>query len=182
VEIGVVDTIGNAASVTKIVPTDQVDFNLREGGKGAGFGEYAEEENVFSVAGSWTAKFKGPTYFYTDMYHVTEGGEIEWFFPPMLEGVEYRTAERFNGLPVYTKFVQLSVTASGESTVQWNGSSVSPIRHAARFYAQTLPLFDAAGNHTFAVRLSANSAIFYCALDWVINSNNPVWLQVWYHK
>jgi len=97
-------------------------------------------------------------------------------------GVEYRTAERFNGLPVYTKFVQLSVTASGESTVQWNGSSVSPIRHAARFYAQTLPLFDAAGNHTFAVRLSANSAIFYCALDWVINSNNPVWLQVWYHK
>lgn len=59
IEIGVVDTIGNTASVTKIVPTEQVDFHLREGGKGAAFGEYAEEENVFSVAADWTANFKG---------------------------------------------------------------------------------------------------------------------------
>jgi len=163
--------LGTSRSMVLSVGYATMDF--LKGGRGIAFGATATREGFTCAMDA---------YFSGELYRLTETGEKEWLFPPMELGVEYRTAERFNGLPVYTKFVQLSVTASGESTVQWNGSSVSPIRHAARFYAQTLPLFDAAGNHTFAVRLSANSAIFYCALDWVINSNNPVWLQVWYHK
>lgn len=31
--------------------------------------------------------------------------ELEWLNPPMVEGVEYRTIEKHNGLPVYTKRV-----------------------------------------------------------------------------
>jgi hypothetical protein len=59
IEIGVVDTLGNDASVTKIVPTDKVEFNLRLGGNGAAFGEYAENENELSIAADWTLNIKG---------------------------------------------------------------------------------------------------------------------------
>lgn len=59
IDIGVVDTIGNDASVTKIVPTDAVDFSLRLGGKGAAFGEYAENEKELSIAADWTLNIKG---------------------------------------------------------------------------------------------------------------------------
>lgn len=63
IEIRVEDDIGNTHSVTKTVPTEQVDFHLRKGGKGAAFGEYSEEENVLSVAADWTSKFKGQVQF-----------------------------------------------------------------------------------------------------------------------
>lgn len=35
-----------------------------------------------------------------------------WVNPPMLEGVEYRTTEHWNGKPVYRKLVAYSVTGS----------------------------------------------------------------------
>lgn len=38
-------------------------------------------------------------------YRKLSGGSVEWFNPPMLLGVEYRTAERYNGKPVYVKLV-----------------------------------------------------------------------------
>ena len=109
----------------------------------------------------------------------------EWEFvnPPMVLGVEYRTTERFNGLPVFTRFVTLGVAASGESSVQWHeDASASPLRQTARFYAQTLPFFDSAGNRTLEIRLIGNAAHIYCNSSWVVNSNNPIWMQVWYVK
>ena len=59
IEVGVVDTIGNQASVIKIVPTDKVAFHLRVGGDGAAFGEYAENEKELSIAADWTLNIKG---------------------------------------------------------------------------------------------------------------------------
>lgn len=59
IEIGVVDTIGNTASVTKIVPTEQVAFHLCLDGNGAAFGEYAENEKELSIAADWTLNIKG---------------------------------------------------------------------------------------------------------------------------
>ncbi len=38
-------------------------------------------------------------------YYLTIDGETEWINPPMIPGVEYRTTERYNGKPVYTKFI-----------------------------------------------------------------------------
>lgn len=38
-------------------------------------------------------------------YYRTIDGETEWVTPPMLPNVEYRTTERYNGLPVYVKRV-----------------------------------------------------------------------------
>ena len=36
-------------------------------------------------------------------YYRMVGGEREWINPPMVLGEEYRTTERYNGSPVYTK-------------------------------------------------------------------------------
>lgn len=43
-------------------------------------------------------------------WYRTVGGETEWLNPPMVAGVEYRTTERYNGLPVYAKLLIETVT------------------------------------------------------------------------
>ena len=50
VEISAYDTLGNTAKVTEYVPTSAIFFHGRDGGKGAAFGKYAEEDNVLDVA------------------------------------------------------------------------------------------------------------------------------------
>ena len=103
--------------------------------------------------------------------------------PPMALGVEYRTTERFAERPVFTRIVQLGVTASGKSSVQWHeDANVSPIRQTARFSAQTLPFFDSVGNCLLEIQLISNSATIYCNSSWVVNSDNPILMQVWYLK
>lgn len=59
IEVGVIDDLGYDSSVTIIVPSDQVEFHLREGGDGAAFGEYAQEANVLAVSERWELKVKG---------------------------------------------------------------------------------------------------------------------------
>ena len=59
IDIGVVDGLGYDAIVSIIVPSDQVEFHLRDGGDGAAFGEYAEEAKVLAVAESWELRVKG---------------------------------------------------------------------------------------------------------------------------
>ena len=47
------DSLGNTASYEATIPTDNVAFHIREGGQGAGFGKYAEEDDLLDVA--WNA-------------------------------------------------------------------------------------------------------------------------------
>lgn len=49
------------------------------------------------------SKDSGVTYEY---------GPWEWVNPPMVEGVEYRTTERYNGKPVYTQLVSFGTLAT----------------------------------------------------------------------
>lgn len=42
---------------------------------------------------------------YKGCYYRLAGDEKEWINPPMVVGTEYRTAERYEGKPVYTKLV-----------------------------------------------------------------------------
>jgi hypothetical protein len=51
VEIGVEDTIGGENSVVFRVPTDRVAFHIRDGGKGAAFFGYSEEDGYLTVFG-----------------------------------------------------------------------------------------------------------------------------------
>ena len=55
-------------------------------------------------------------------------GEWEYINPPMSVGVEYRTIERYNGKPVYTKLVDCGALPNNSpKTVAYNYTSSTPI-------------------------------------------------------
>lgn len=54
-----IDLIGAYRDIPYTIPSADVAFHLRKGGNGAGFGEYAQDANVLSVASDWTLKAKG---------------------------------------------------------------------------------------------------------------------------
>ena len=59
VYVRITDRFGLYEEIPFQIPSQEVCFHLREGGRGAGFGEYAEEENVLSIDEKWTLKVKG---------------------------------------------------------------------------------------------------------------------------
>lgn len=44
------DSLGNTAAYEATIPTDSVAFHIRDGGRGAAFGKYAEADNLLDVA------------------------------------------------------------------------------------------------------------------------------------
>lgn len=54
---------------------------------------------------------------YPGCFYRTVDGETEWINPPMVFGVEYRTTERYNGLPVYARLLK------GESLLNKNAET-----------------------------------------------------------
>lgn len=75
-------------------------------------------------------------------WYRTVDGETEWLNPPMVAGVEYRTTERYNGLPVYTMLVDCgSVHDSGGA--EQETSFVAPI--ALDHNTWVLEIFDMSG-------------------------------------
>lgn len=50
------DSLGNSARYEENIPTEQVTFHLKEGGKGAAFGKAAEQDELLDVA--WDAHFR----------------------------------------------------------------------------------------------------------------------------
>ena len=69
---------------------------------------------------------------YPGCYYRMVDGVVEWFNPPMLIGVEYRTTERYFGKPVYTMaFSTGNLRAAGVKAVitkstDQNGNALSP--------------------------------------------------------
>lgn len=57
--------------------------------------------------------------FNVPVYDKTGGqignSETEWQNPPMVQGVEYRTTERYNGKPVYCKYISFGALPNGAS-------------------------------------------------------------------
>lgn len=56
VELSAVDALGGTRTVSISVPTAAAAFHLREGGQGAAFGKYAEEDDLLDVA--WAARVR----------------------------------------------------------------------------------------------------------------------------
>lgn len=50
IRLSVIDTVGNETVVEVYIPTDDVAFHLKAGGKGAAFGKYAEEDGLLDLA------------------------------------------------------------------------------------------------------------------------------------
>jgi hypothetical protein len=58
-QLGVIDDIGESASAEFSIPTDQVAFHLKDGGKGAAFGKYAELDNCLDINEEWELNARG---------------------------------------------------------------------------------------------------------------------------
>ena len=67
---------------------------------------------------------------YPGCYYRTVDGETEWINPPMVSGVEYRTAERYMGLVVYAKLVDFGYLPNASSaSVTITGAGIAyPVR------------------------------------------------------
>lgn len=59
VQLRLLDDVGKEHIETFVVPTIDVDFNLKEGGGGAAFGKYAERDNAVELADDWDLVMKG---------------------------------------------------------------------------------------------------------------------------
>lgn len=123
-------------------------------------------------------------------YCRTVGGEIEWLNPPMAEGTEYRTAERFMGAPVYTMLVNVGTSYSTNVTeYEWYDTyAVYPIRCAAQLglaadYAMRSALsstsLDTSGNTEISVCATNNKITYVCNDSGV---GYEIYVQVWYTK
>lgn len=55
-KIVVTDSLGNSTEFEENIPTEQVAFHLKEGGRGAAFGKAAEQDELLDVA--WDARFR----------------------------------------------------------------------------------------------------------------------------
>lgn len=69
VQVGVVDDVGETSTLEFSIPTAQVTFHLKNGGKGASFGKYAESDNCLDIAEDWELKVRG-------VLHAQHIGEI----------------------------------------------------------------------------------------------------------
>ena len=59
------------------------------------------------------AKIATESTDYPGCYYRMVDGAQEWINPPMIDGVEYRTTEKFNGQPVYCQLVYFTGIVDG---------------------------------------------------------------------
>ena len=72
---------------------------------------------------------------YPGCYYRTTNGVVEWLNPPMKEGVEYRTTERYLGKPVYVKVIDFGALPA--ATYKGVSHGVSDVDKMFPPYGQT---------------------------------------------
>ncbi|MBO4853950.1 MAG: hypothetical protein J5482_02240 [Oscillospiraceae bacterium] len=58
-ELSVIDTLGSERTVLYTIPTAAVAFHLKQGGRGAAFGKYAEHDNTLELPTGWEITIGG---------------------------------------------------------------------------------------------------------------------------
>jgi hypothetical protein len=132
VQIGVTDDIGETPTPLEFtIPTAQVTFHLKKGGKGASFGKYAETDNCLEIAEDWDIKIYGDRWKSLGLSSsVTEGSNTG----RNGSGCYYRVE---NGNHVYVAF-NCAFTYSG-SAVQVNANAIpAAYRPTRKAYAMNL--------------------------------------------
>lgn len=88
VEINITDDIELPSAKVFNIPSEDIDFELREGGKGAAFGKHAVAENLLEV--DWDAQFNGKIFLkdkeITNVV-IEEGASDIWTYRKWLNGV-----------------------------------------------------------------------------------------------
>jgi hypothetical protein len=117
VELNIVDDTNIPTTMVFNIPSERVDFELREEGKGAAFGKHAITENLFEC--EWDAQFNHRAYFNSISLTETEievGGDPDTYYPVYVKhGEGYRNT---NTQPIFLGLGKMLDTKSGN----WEGN------------------------------------------------------------
>ena len=158
-KITAVDSLGNTAAYEATIPTDSVAFHIREGGQGASFGKYAEEDDLLDVA--WNSRVRK---------NLTVDGKLNGLY--IKAGCKIFQTTAANAIPVFTSD-DLN-TLFGTSGIAWGMSNSVCFFANGAWEAQRIPVC-AACNHNVWNMVSANGANFgdgawfrvnYLAIGW----------------
>lgn len=99
------------------IPSESVTFHLKQGGKGAAFGKYAQEDNLLEC--EWDAQFNGKTalegLFLTEK-EIEIGGDKDTYYPVHIKPTYYSTSQ-----PIF-----LGVGKElGSKSANWEGNHAS---------------------------------------------------------
>ena len=112
----------------------------------------------------------------------------EWLNPPMKPGVEYRTTERRNGLPVYTQFKNLGKIVNGAYGDISVTNLDSVVGYEAFWVNRPLPIIknssltDAETQYLNVYVLNANTIRVYYYGGTSVSGNGDVYVLVKYTK
>ena len=135
------------------------------------------------------AKIATESTDYPGCYYRMVDGPQEWINPPMIDGVEYRTTEKFEGKPVYCQLVYFTgIVDGGTVTVDIPGVS-AVLRFFGSRSGVPLPFINEKGlsnawtnyfsvnrfTDKITITMNAGSSIpsgsrFYCALYYIKTS------------
>lgn len=262
-ELRAIDALNNSKAATFAVSTESVWLNGKDGGKGAAFGKYAEEDDLFDVA--WRSRFRGAvtfdtrpaqlapsgfglgekapktpwanvdslllsgwyrfdetenptpggiavggitaTYAYTRVDGYNENNcfhtlypfgfngsrlsramvngvweEWGWENPPMSPGVEYRTTERINLKPIYTRFIDLGNAANNAKVDISSFGAGWLVRYAGWTDSYSLPfIFNGSFSDVWTMYLDVTNTdiTIKCGSSM---AGRKVYCQIWYTK
>lgn len=118
---------------------------------------------------------------YVYKYHPSQTDTNGWYYdnPPMTDGVEYRTTERYNGRLVYAKLVNMGkLTAGGVTKVDVSlGSKI--IRYAANNDWAGVPMDEETG---YEIRVKKVCPTYIEMVSGASNTNATARVLVWYLK
>lgn len=109
----------------------------------------------------------------------------EWVNPPMAVGIEYRTAERHAGKPVYAKLFRIGIGTNKVGTPKYFAHNISPLTQVIRVAAytgtngDTLHMWNVETDIQVSAYVSNTFIIISSNVD---ISNNYYYAQVWYTK
>lgn len=245
VQVGAIDTLGEASATTITIPTDKVYMHKAGSIRSLGIGEYVDDERIVSIAEDIGVRARGgfvpmeipeftdfntltkpnlyygrytyvPGYVncpisaqttfslevismgkdgqllqrltrcseeatvYERQYYSSEWHEWECINPPMVEGVEYRTKERYMGKPVYTKLIYCDTLPDTTYKLFPHGAAVT---QAIRCVGQmsdgnSLPFRFNATNYV-EIYAGPENVVIFAGND---KTNRSAYAQMWYLK
>ena len=111
----------------------------------------------------------------------SQGKVSEWEFenPPMYVGIEYRTTERWNSVPIYTKIVECGALPNNSTkTVSHGANAKSVLRcHGVRTDGSSLPIRA----YSYEIDIAANRTVILIRTNFDA-SDLSAYVQIWYTK
>lgn len=147
---------------------------------------YLQAMRVWTTAGGTCIQelvdISGSTYQGCKMQRTIYGTTVfewEWVNPPMMASYEFRTTERFRGLPVYTMLVECGTTVAG-TTQKANPFEGLPIRYTACAGGVVSPYRPNDGDtYRFEVFVDGTNITLTVGSS---EAGKPAYVQVWYTK